>query len=145
MEHGFFHPDLGYWQAIGGEPEELLLTYPEGTSQIPVKPSADHQWKGGKWVYVQPPEPTPEEIRASLPALTARQFRLGLIGGGFSLTDVENALAAISDPVERQKGQVEWQYATQFNRLHPLVVQLSETLGLTPEQVDDLWATALNL
>ncbi len=111
----------------------------------PTVRQAVEAWIAQGNTLLEPPEPTPEEIRASLPALTARQFRLGLIEGGFSLSDVEDALAAISDPVERQKGQVEWEYATQFNRLHPLVVQLSETLGLTPEQVDDLWATALNL
>ncbi|MCC5777838.1 hypothetical protein H7H48_02150 [Nitratireductor sp. B36] len=92
-----------------------------------------------------PRDPTKEEVRAAMPALSARQFRLGLIDGGIDLADVETAIAAIPDPVERQKGQVEWEYAAQFNRLHPLVVQLSSSLGLTPEQVDAMWEQAAAL
>lgn len=89
--------------------------------------------------------PTPEELREQLPSLTARQFRLGLLQSGRSLSQVEAAIAAIADPTEREKAQVEWEYAAEFNRTHPLVVSLSATLGFTPEEVDTLWQSSLQL
>lgn len=85
------------------------------------------------------------ELRANMQPLTARQFRLGLISASITLTQVDNAIGAIVDDTERQIAQVEWMYAKTFNRLHPLVVILSATFGLTPEDVDTLWAAAVQL
>lgn len=89
--------------------------------------------------------PSAEVVRASMPALTARQLRLGLIGAGKSLTEVDTAIAAIKDPAERQAVEIEWQYATAFQRLHPLVVSLAGALGFTCEDLDALWTSALEL
>jgi len=55
MEYGFYHHDIGYWQSTGGELENLLSSYPNGTINIPLKPSGDHIWQDGSWVYVEPP------------------------------------------------------------------------------------------
>jgi len=66
MEKGFYHPNIGYWQAVGGEP--VVNDYPEGTIEVPLKPSADHVWQNGEWVYVEP-EPEPEAV-ISIPAVT---------------------------------------------------------------------------
>lgn len=54
MEHGFFHPSRGYWQTIGEPSSEILATYPAGTVEVPLKPSADHEWQDGAWVHVPP-------------------------------------------------------------------------------------------
>lgn len=89
--------------------------------------------------------PSPEEARSAMPPLTARQFRLALIGGGISAAQVEAAIAAIEDEQARAVAQVEWEYATQILRTHPLVEQLAPVLGLTPEQVDTMWEGALDL
>jgi hypothetical protein len=89
--------------------------------------------------------PTVAEIRANMPVLSARQFRLGLVGAGKNLADVDTAIAAIVDPIERQTAEIEWQHATTFQRLHPLVVSLSGSLGFTPEDVDALWTSSLEL
>lgn len=48
-EFGFFHPDRGYWQAIDGDPAELLAGYPEGTQSVPLKPGTDFEWRDGQW------------------------------------------------------------------------------------------------
>jgi len=141
-ELGFYHPDRGYWQAIGGDPETLLAGYPEGTIEVPLKPGTDHQWQDGEWVHVPP---TPEEIRAAMPALTARQLRLGLIDAGMSIAQVEAAIAAIEDVTEREKAQIEWEYATQFLRTHPLIDQIGAALELTPEQIGTMWQAASGL
>ena len=52
-EKGFYHPQNGYWQAIGGAD---VSRYPAGTIEVPLKPSAQHQWDGSAWVPI-PPDP----------------------------------------------------------------------------------------
>jgi hypothetical protein len=87
--------------------------------------------------YVPPPEP--------LRPLTARQLRLGLVLNGISLPSVEAAIDAIEDPTDREVARIEWEYATTFERSHPLVNQIGAALGLTPEQIDAMWAEAAAL
>ncbi|MEP4029735.1 hypothetical protein [Roseibium polysiphoniae] len=87
--------------------------------------------------------PTAEDVRSGMPTLTARKFRLGLIQSGRKLSDVDDVIATITPETERALSEVEWEYATTFERLHPLVVSLSAALGFTPEQVDTLWMDAL--
>ena len=84
------------------------------------------------------PEPLPQP-------LTARHLRLGLIANGFGLGQVEAAIAAIEDPQQRAVAQVEWEYASQFERMHPLIAQVGSALGLMQEQIDAMWQQALSL
>lgn len=87
--------------------------------------------------YVAPSDPTPEEKRAMMPNLTARQLRLGLLSLG-KLNGVPTAISALPSP-DKEQAEIEWQYASEFRRLHPLIVQLIPILGLTDEQVDPIW------
>lgn len=80
-----------------------------------------------------------------LPAITARQFRLGLLDAGITPVAIDNAINNMTDELARARAQIEWEYATSFVRTHPLVATLSAALGLTPEQVDTMWAAAVNL
>ena len=66
MEKGFYHPDIGYWQTVGGDPK--IEDYRTGTIEVPLKPSESHYWQDGEWVYVEP-EPEPEAV-ISIPAVT---------------------------------------------------------------------------
>lgn len=54
MEHGFFHPDRGYWQTVGEPSAEILATYPDGTISVPIKPGADYEWQDGAWAFILP-------------------------------------------------------------------------------------------
>jgi len=71
--------------------------------------------------------------------LTARQLRLGLVTNGFALKQIEAAIAAIEDPQQRAVASIEWEYASQFERDHPLIAQVGAALGLTVEQIDTMW------
>jgi hypothetical protein len=62
MEHGFYHPDRGYWQTTNAPPPDILAGYPAGTVEVPLKPGADYDWDGSAWVYVAPP-PDPEQVK----------------------------------------------------------------------------------
>lgn len=88
-------------------------------------------------------QPSPVELPN--PTLTARQLRLGLVINGFGLDQVDTAIAAIEDQQQRAVAQIEWEYASQFERDHPLLQQVGAALGLTEEQIDVLWEQALGL
>lgn len=67
-DKGFYHFERGYWQAIGDK--ATVADYQEGTIEVPLKPSSNHQWLNSEWVYVPQSEPTLEELRVQMPALT---------------------------------------------------------------------------
>jgi hypothetical protein len=66
MEHGFFHPERGYWQTVELPPADIRECYPEGTLEVPLRPSAQHHWIDGAWV-----EAVPDIGAARAAALTA--------------------------------------------------------------------------
>ncbi|MCV0378993.1 hypothetical protein [Nitratireductor sp.] len=88
---------------------------------------------------------TPEELRASMRALSARQLRLGLIANGITLASVQAAIDGIADPTAREIAQVEWDYATTFERTHSLILQIGTALNLTPEEIDVMWSASISL
>ncbi|WP_457583569.1 hypothetical protein [Ensifer canadensis] len=92
-----------------------------------------------------PKVPTQGELRAHMPALSARQFRLGLVAGGFMPSQVTQMIDAMPDGQQKETAKIEWEYATTFNRMHPLISVVREALGLTDEQIDTMWAAALDL
>ncbi|MDK1377086.1 MULTISPECIES: hypothetical protein [unclassified Sinorhizobium] len=89
--------------------------------------------------------PTPEEIRAGMPPLTARQLRLGLINNGFTLAQVGAVIEAMPDGPDKETARIEWEFATNFNRMHPLIASVGSALGLTDIQIDTMWTAAVNL
>ncbi|MBD9651987.1 hypothetical protein IB267_26870 [Ensifer sp. ENS09] len=77
--------------------------------------------------------------------LTARQLRLGLVNNGFALADVDVAIEALPDGAEKEKARIEWQYAGEFNRDHPLLTTIAAQLGISAEQFETMWVEALKL
>ena len=80
MEHGFYHPVNGYWQTISTPTDEHLAAYPEGTVEVPIRPSPLHTWGGTEWVL-----PT-QEVADAESAKVARSTR-------------DTALANVVDPI----------------------------------------------
>ena len=76
------------------------------------------------------------------PILSAVQLRLGIMGGGLSLDQIDAAIASIPDVTQRVTVQTYWDYATQFHRDNPLIAGMVPLLGMTNEQVDTLWRAA---
>lgn len=64
MEIGFYNDISGYWQAIAGNAEELLATYPEGTIIVPIKPETNCELIDGQWVPIAPAPTSKEELLA---------------------------------------------------------------------------------
>ena len=91
-------------------------------------------------VYTPPPAP-PAPIPTSV---TMRQARLALLGAGL-LSQVDAALAAIADPVQRQAAQIDWEYAATVDRGSPLVTNLAASLNLDSAALDSLFTAAASL
>lgn len=74
-------------------------------------------------------------------SVTMRQARLALLGAGL-LSQVDAALAAIADPVQRQAAQIDWEYAATVDRGSDLVVELASALNLDAAALDALFSAA---
>lgn len=111
-------------------------TVPDDMSNSQRQTIAEWEAEGNIIPEYQPPALLP-------PGLSARQFRLGLHVNGL-LSSVQASIDALGEP-ERTAAQIEWEYATQIERTHPLVQNLSAQLGLTDEQIDAMWLAALEL
>ncbi|WP_244495248.1 hypothetical protein [Ensifer sp. Root423] len=89
--------------------------------------------------------PSIESIRGAMAPLTARQLRLGLVTSGFSLSQVSAVIDALPAGADKDKAQIEWEYATTFDRTHPLIATVGGALGLTDVQIDAMWTAAITL
>jgi hypothetical protein len=68
-----------------------------------------------------------------------RQARLALLEAGL-LTQVSAAVQASGEAAI-----IEWEYAQELRRAHPLTQQLSDALGITEQQLDTLFTRAAQL
>ena len=77
--------------------------------------------------------------------VTRRQARQALLLVGL-LDDVETAIAAIEDPVQRRAVEIDWNDALDFERDNPTLLALAGAVGLDDSALDDLFrvAAALN-
>lgn len=83
--------------------------------------------------YLDRPAPPVVEV-------TPRQARLALLNAGL-LDTVETELAK----PENKAAQIEWQYANAIRREDDLIATIGGALGLTEQQIDDLFAAAAAL
>lgn len=81
-------------------------------------------------------QPVPDTV-------SPRQARLALLGIGL-LDTVETALKALPG-TQGRAALIDWEYATEVQRDSPLISALAPALGLTDEQVDDLFRAAEGL
>lgn len=100
------------------------------------KPGNDYYWDNGQWI--QYPQTVPESI-------SARQIRLWLINNGIQLSQVENAIDSIPDPIMREITKVEWEYAPYVERNHPMLVPLAQILGLSSADIDRAFIEGQNI
>ncbi|WPM81382.1 hypothetical protein R5W60_06820 [Brucella pseudintermedia] len=98
--------------------------------------------------FKAPPEPTPEESREAMPALTARQFWKAALEIDITEDSMVTEMADpsspcfVSDEKERQDAIVDIRKATTFERTYPTLNKLATAKGIPPEQLDSLWSWA---
>lgn len=83
-----------------------------------------------------PPDPEPVQVPQ---VVTIRQAKLSLLQAGL-LDDVDAAVAQTD-----RATQIEWEYATEVRRDWPTLLTLQAALGLSEQQVDDLFSGASTL
>lgn len=93
-----------------------------------------------KGTFTSPPE-DPAVVPASV---TRRQARQALLLAGL-LDEVQPAISAIKDPVQRAMAQIEWDDSQEFERDRPLVQQIGVAIGLDALGLDDLFVNAARL
>jgi hypothetical protein len=124
----------------------ILADYGVYILQDDPKPRAEVVEKGpieernGEWwqTYTGRDE-TPDEYRPDM-VVTMRQARLALVERGL-LGLVQDAIALIPEP-DKTKIQIEWEYASEVARTSSWVSVLQPALGVTDEQMDDLFKLA---
>ena len=107
-------------------------------SLLPPKPSQYHNWDGEHWSDTRTQEQITEHNRLQMPNLNKRDFRKKLRDAKI----FEQAEAYVRSSGD---GYLEdaWDYSDYFSRLDPFIIQASEALGLTDEQVDTIWESSL--
>jgi hypothetical protein len=146
METGFYHTKRGYWQTTGEVDQRIRDRYPEGTIEVPLKPSARHEWREGKWVEVTP-EPAPYVASD----LSPRRFTYLLAFTG--LGDVWDAIQADLKTRDRaQFAQLSAQRnAGSFSQVRtlafvamfrPVAAQVAPDIDLSDDAIKAAWIMA---
>ena len=76
---------------------------------------------------------------SQLRPLTRRQFMRVLVLSGYDLSVIETQINQIEDVQTRQLALIDWTSATDFNRNDSTLLMMAGMLGLTSEQVDQMW------
>lgn len=80
----------------------------------------------------------------SLPMLSRKQFKLGLLNKGV-LSQLEGALEAITDDIVKATLTIEYTESTAFKRTSEPVKQLFNLIGMQEQDINDLWEIASKL
>lgn len=76
--------------------------------------------------------------------VTMRQARIALLRAGL-LSQVDAAIAAMPAETGGDEARITWAYGAEVRRDGPLIGQLAPGLGLTDEQIDNLFIEAATL
>ena len=71
------------------------------------------------------------------------QARLALLDIGL-LANVQTAINTLPEP-DKTKAQIEWEYSNALQRNNPFVTTLGTALGLSSDDIDNLFITASGL
>lgn len=131
---GLYHPDIVWYECSNESVEQHWTT--DGVNFYPPE-------------IVAPEAPaTTEEAAAIILAaqraamvVTMRQARLVLLQQGL-LDGVEAAINTIEDETTRREVQIEWEYAMDIRRDWPALQLITQQLGLTDEQLDQMFLLA---
>lgn len=114
-------------------------------SVIPADPANVDYQNYISWVESgNTPEPADLYSVIKPSSVTMRQARLALLQAGH-YASVQTAINAIVDPIIRQTSQIEWEYAATVDRDSSFTQGMATALGLTEEDIDNLFMLAASL
>ncbi|MFD1121823.1 hypothetical protein ACFQ2T_04860 [Methylophilus flavus] len=102
--------------------------------EVPSYPSnlTDEVWNGTQWVFIK-------NITVS-----RAQAKIALLNAG-KLALVQPAIDAISDPVLRQRMQIEWDERLEFNSQNQTLRTLAQVIGINDQELIELLEIASEL
>lgn len=109
----------------------LAVTQPDGTI---------HVYMPGDEL---PPQPEASTAPVVPQTVSMRQARLALLSAG-ELAGVDAAIAAMPEP-NRSVAKIAWEYSTEVQRTDALVTGIAAGLGMSEQQIDDLFIAAAQL
>jgi hypothetical protein len=141
---GYF---VGYTTADESPLEPGVFLLPGGAIEVeaPEIPAGKRaKWLGDSWVLEDipsdvAPEPEPREP-GPITQVTRRQARLALLAAG-KLDQLEAYIAAVEDPVEQKRLQIEYEADT-WERSNPTLQAVWVTMGGTEAEFDALFTLA---
>lgn len=83
-------------------------------------------------------------LEQTLPPLTRRQFKLALLHADLA-TQIEQAIAAITDAKTKAVLDIEYNEAIEFQRTSDSVTYMCSLLNLTDDEINTIWQQALTL
>jgi len=75
-------------------------------------------------------------------SVTNAQFRLALIDSGISISNINSYINGIEDETQKETIQSLWEYANYFERANQQLGAMAQLLGLSSEQLDNLFILA---
>lgn len=130
----------------GQELVDAFGSVPVGALTAPptLTPPQVAQWQGNSWVVLpDKPAPAPPPLATVPQAVTMRQARLALMAAG-KLTTVNTAVATMPG-AQGEAARIEWEFSSEVKRQQPLVLALGGALGMTPNDLDNLFKLAVTL
>jgi hypothetical protein len=91
------------------------------------------RWDGAQWVRPVVKRAVPAEV-------TMRQARRALFAAGL-LSAVDPSIAALPEP-QRTAAAIDWEFSNAVERTNPTMAALAAALGLSDEQLDNLFISA---
>ncbi len=76
--------------------------------------------------------------------VTPRQMRIALVMSGISLSTIDAMIDTLPEP-NKSVAKITWEYSVEFQRNNALLTSMAPALGLTSDQVDQLFALAATL
>lgn len=124
-------------EVVQTNPFELFVEgYATQFVEVPDNVEFGCKFENGEWVAPLPIVYIPQEV-------TMRQARLALLENGL-LANVQPAINSLPEP-DKTKAEIEWDYSNALQRGNPFVATLGAALGLTSEDLDNLFIQASTL
>lgn len=77
-------------------------------------------------------------------SVSPRQMRIALVLSGIQISTIESMIDALPEP-DKTVTRITWEYSVEFQRNNPLLNAMAPALGLTSQQIDELFQLALTL
>ena len=114
---------------------------------IPAAPDAYHAWNDATKSWETNADLQAAKLadwRANVAEIAPKQWRLVLLENGINAKAVEAAIETIADETTREVAEIEWFYATGYQRNNATLIMIAtDLLGLDALKIDAMWQAAL--